>query len=73
MLRKNFSGMFMVLSILLMSLHTMRGWKPVFIVEGSFPYIMYYGTIGLYVVCLLWYGYDLAKTLYHKTVRKKPK
>lgn len=65
-MRKNFSGVFMVVSILLMYLHTLRGWEPAFVVGGRLPYILYYGTIGLFIICLMLYGYDVVKNLYDK-------
>jgi len=52
-MKKNSTGGFMLVSILMHLLHTLRGQNLTFTIEGSFPYVLYYGTMALYVICLL--------------------
>jgi len=49
----------------------MRGRELSFIVEGRYPYLLYYGTVGLFVIGLLWYGHDVVKNLLALFAKKK--
>ena len=52
-MKKNLTGLFMAVSSLMLLLHILRGNDLTFIVSGWLPYVLYYGTIGLYVIGLL--------------------
>lgn len=62
-MRKNFTGMFMLVSVLMQLLHILRGAELCFIIGGPFPYVLYYGTMVLYVVCLIRYLFSSVKRL----------
>lgn len=55
--------MFMSVSILMHLLHILRGAELRFIIGGPFPYILYYGTMVFYVVCLVRYLFSSVKRL----------
>jgi len=62
-MKKNATGIFLPISILLVMLHTLRGHDLTFTVAGRLPYILYYATMGAYGLGLLRYGYHVVKML----------
>lgn len=64
-MKKNSTNGFMMIAILMQLLHAMRG-ELSFIIEGKFPYVLYYGTMGLYVACLMGYLFGITKRLINK-------
>ena len=50
-MKKNSASMFMLISTLMLLLHILRGPALTFTISGKLPYILYYGTIALYVFC----------------------
>ena len=62
MMKKNSIGGFMLVAILMQLLHTLRG-DLTFIIDGKLPYVLYHGTMALYVICLLGYLNGIIKNL----------
>jgi len=65
-MKKNFTDMIILVSMLLHFLHIIRGPELAFTIGGRFPYMLYYGTMGLYVLCFLYYTYVSAKKIHAK-------
>ena len=59
-MKKNSTSIFMLVSMLMHLLHVLRG-DLSFIVDGELPYILYYGTMVLYVICFSCYTYPVFK------------
>ena len=53
-MKKNLTSLFMAVSSLMLLLHLLRGNDLTFIIGGWVPYALYYGTISLYVIGLLY-------------------
>ena len=65
-MKKDSTGGFMLVSILMMVLHIMRGRELSFTINGVFPYVLYYGTIALFVVALLCRAGNILKKKHKK-------
>ena len=63
---KKSTNMFMLVAILMHLLHTMRGSELTFIIDGSFPYVLYHGTMALYVVCLIFHVFNAVTRIRNK-------
>jgi len=62
-MKKNFTNIIVLVSMLLHFLHIIRGPELAFTIGGRFPYVLYYGAMGLYILCFLYYTYASAKKL----------
>jgi len=60
-MKKSSVSIFMLISTLMLLLHILRGSDLTFIISGWIPYVLYYSTITLYVVGLLYRIYDVLK------------
>ena len=68
-MKKSPSSIFIPISILMQLLHIMRGPKLSFIMGGWFPYILYYGTMALYLICLICYLFGSIKRLKNNAIK----
>ena len=64
MMKKNLNGMFRLVATLMLLLHVLRGYELSFTIGGKLPFILYYGTIVLYIICFLCEAFDSFKSLY---------
>lgn len=62
-MKKSSTNIFMIISILMQLLHIMRDPELSFIIGGLFPYILYYGTMALNIICLICYLFNSLKRL----------
>lgn len=60
-MRKDFTNVFLSIAILLQVLHILRGSKLEFVIDGQFPYFLYYITTFLLTICLVGYLYKVIR------------
>ena len=62
-MKKNLNGMFKLVATLMLLLHVLRGYELSFIIGGMLPFILYYGTIILFIYCFACDTYNKIKEL----------
>lgn len=66
MMKNKLNNMFKLVAALMLLLHVLRGNELSFTIGGILPFILYYGTIILFIFCFAWDTYDHIKALYIK-------
>ena len=65
-MKKKLDSMFRLIAILMLLLHVLRGYELSFTIDGVLPFILYYGTVVLFIICFLCEAIGNIKELYIK-------
>ena len=70
-MEKKSNSLFKLIAVLMLLLHVLRGNELSFTIDGILPFILYYGTILLFIFCFAWDAYGHIKALYIKLKMKR--
>ena len=65
-MKNKLNGMFKLVAVLMLLLHVLRGSELSFTIGGVLPFVLYYGTMILFIFCFAWDTYGKIKELYIK-------